>query len=563
MKTKRILKIMIIFVLYLLLNITISNAASLSIKAAKTTAKKGETVTITVNGSGLTGKVSLAVSGKGSLNSNSVWVENSSKTVKLSINGTGKITVTAKPIDVSDSDNATAYTKSASTTITVKDTSTSNTTNNNTNNTDNNNTTTSSDATLSNLGIRPNDFGGFRKANTSYSVSVPKNVDKISIYATPSNSKATVTGTGSKSLQIGKNTFNIKVTAEDKKTTKTYTLTITRKSEEVSSDATLKNLGIRPKEYDFTGFKPTVTSYNVSVPNDTEKITIYATAKNEKDTITGIGTKTLNVGQNKCEIKVTSEDKKTTKTYTINVTRKEEKEDDEEEKEEETPVVSGVKDIIIKDAELTPSFSQDVFSYDVSVPIGTKKLDIDTEKTSEDIEVEIAGNEDLKEGDNIITLLVHNTRNDATSTYQINAKVENQKVDLSTINDELKDAKNNSNMKEWIIKGVAIAIIVLIIIFLIYRFMINRKQDDEEEDYDEDEQDYIGNDKNTYYESDDDNQYYEPNADNQFEEEEKPKYTSTASEEIRNIGLFDTQRIEYEDYKENKKHGKYKGRRFK
>ena len=563
MKTKRILKIMIIFVLYLLLNITISNAASLSIKAAKTTAKKGDTVTITVNGSGLTGKVSLAVSGKGSLNSNSVWVENSSKTVKLSINGTGKITVTAKPIDVSDSDNATAYTKSASTTITVKDTSTSNTTNNNTNNTDNNNTTTSSDATLSNLGIKPNDFGGFRKANTSYSVSVPKNVDKISIYATPSNNKATVTGTGSKSLQLGKNTFYIKVTAEDKKTTKTYTLTITRKSEDVSSDATLRNLGIRPKEYDFTGFKPAVTSYNVSVPNDTEKITIYATAKNEKDTITGIGTKTLNVGQNKCEIKVTSEDKKTTKTYTINVTRKEEKEDDEEEKEEETPVISGVKDIIIKDAELTPSFSQDVFSYDVSVPSGTKKLDIDTEKTSEDIEVEIAGNEDLKEGDNVITLLVHNKKNDATSTYQINAKVENQKVDLSTVNDELKDAQNNSNMKEWIIKGAAIAIVVLIIIFLIYRFMINRKQDDEEEYDEEDEQDYIGNDKNTYYETDNDNQYYESNEDDQFEEEEKPKYTSTASEEIRNIGLFDTQRIEYEDYKENKKHGKYKGRRFK
>ena len=563
MKTKRILKIMIIFVLYLLLNITISNAASLSIKAAKTTAKKGETVTITVNGSGLTGKVSLAVSGKGSLNSNSVWVENSSKTVKLSINGTGKITVTAKPIDVSDSDNATAYTKSASTTITVKDTSTSNTTNNNTNNTDNNNTTTSSDATLSNLGIKPNDFGGFRKANTSYSVSVPKNVDKISIYATPSNNKATVTGTGSKSLQIGKNTFYIKVTAEDKKTTKTYTLTVTRKSEEVSSDATLKNLGIRPKEYDFTGFKSAVTSYNVSVPNDTEKITIYATAKNEKDTITGIGTKTLNVGQNKCEIKVTSEDKKTTKTYTINVTRKEKKEDDEEEKEEETPVISGVKNIIIKDAELTPSFSQDVFSYDVSVPSGTKKLDIDTEKTSEDIEVEIAGNEDLKEGDNVITLLVHNKKNDATSTYQINAKVENQKVDLSTVNDELKDAQNNSNMKEWIIKGSAIAIVVLIIIFLIYRFMINRKQDDEEEYDEEDEQDYIGNDKNTYYETDNDNQYYESNEDDQFEEEEKPKYTSTASEEIRNIGLFDTQRIEYEDYKENKKHGKYKGRRFK
>ena len=479
------------------------------------------------------------------MNSNSVWVENSSKTVKLSINGTGKITVTAKPIDVSDSNNATAYTKSASTTITVKDTSNSNTTNNNTNNTDNNNTATSSDATLSNLGIKPNDFSGFKKANTSYSVSVPKNVDKISIYATPSNSKATVTGTGSKSLQIGKNTFNIKVTAEDKKTTKIYTLTITRKSEDnASSDATLKNLGIRPKEYDFTGFKPTVTSYNVSVPNDIEKITIYATSKNANDTVTGTGSKTLDIGQNKCEIKVTSEDKKTTKTYILNITRKEDKEDDEEEEEKnETQMASGVKDIIIKNIELTPAFSQDVFSYNVSVPIGTKKLDIETEKTSEDIEVEIAGNEDLKEGDNVITLLVHNTKNDATATYQINAKVENQEIDLSTLNDELKNAKDNSNIKEWIIKGAIIAIILLVIIFIIHRHRINQEEDDEEyEDNEEEyEEDFI--DKNQFNSSNDSN--------------------STSSEELRNIGLFDTQRIEFEDYKDSKKHGKYKGRRFK
>ena len=558
---KTLKRIVILSMLSLLIIAAFSkvNAASANISSNKTSMKVGDTASITVSYTAAAWNVQVSGAVSYSSADASSNAKNTSKSASLKFKPKKAGTYTIKLSgDVTDEDGTTKD-LSKSISIQVKEKSS----NNSDSTSDNDSASNSSDATLSNLGIKPNDFGGFRKANTSYSVSVPKNVDKISIYATPSNSKATVTGTGSKSLQIGKNTFYIKVTAEDKKTTKTYTLTITRKSEEVSSDATLKNLGIRPKEYDFTGFKPTVSSYSVSVPNDTEKITIYATAKNEKDTITGIGNKTLNVGQNKCEIKVTSEDKKTTKTYTINVTRKEEKEDDEEEKEEETPVISGVKDIIIKDAELTPSFSQDVFSYDVSVPSGTKKLDIDTEKTSEDIEVEIAGNEDLKEGDNIITLLVHNTRNDATSTYQINAKVENQKVDLSTINDELKDAKNNSNMKEWVIKGAAIAIIVLIIIFLIYRFMINRKQDDEEEDYDEDEQEYIGNDKNTYYESDDDNQYYEPNADNQFEEEEKPKYTSTASEEIRNIGLFDTQRIEYEDYKENKKHGKYKGRRFK
>lgn len=427
-------------------------------------------------------------------------------------------------------------------------------------NTTTDDTTNSSDATLSNLGIKPNDFNGFRKANTSYSVSVPKNVDKISIYATPSNSKATVTGTGSKSLQIGKNTFNIKVTAEDKKTTKTYTLTITRKSEEEnSSNAILKNLGIRPKEYDFTGFKPTLTTYNVSVPNDVEKITIYATAQNTNDTISGIGTKSLKLGQNRCEVKVTSGDKKNTKTYVINVTRKEEKDEEEtDEKEEnnETPTVAGIKEIKIDGANLTPSFSQSVYSYNVDVPSGTKKLDIETETTSEDIEVEVAGNENLKEGENVITLLVHNKKNDATATYQINAKVENQKIDLSTVNSELKDAESNAKKQEWIIKGTIIAIVVLIIIYLIQRYKITREQDDDEYEDDEYEQNY-----EEYEEDNDEPQNYE-SEDNQYDEE-TPKYTSTASEEIRKIGLFDTQRIEFEDNKEPKKHGRYKGRRFK
>ena len=427
-------------------------------------------------------------------------------------------------------------------------------------NTTTDDTTNSSDATLSNLGIKPNDFNGFRKANTSYSVSVPKNVDKISIYATPSNSKATVTGTGSKSLQIGKNTFNIKVTAEDKKTTKTYTLTITRKSEEEnSSNAILKNLGIRPKEYDFTGFKPTLTTYNVSVPNDVEKITIYATAQNTNDTISGIGTKSLKLGQNRCEVKVTSGDKKNTKTYVINVTRKEEKDEEEtDEKEEnnETPTVAGIKEIKIDGANLTPSFSQSVYSYNVDVPSGTKKLDIETETTSDDIEVEIAGNENLKEGENVITLLVHNKKNDATATYQINAKVENQKIDLSTVNNELKDAESNAKKQALIIKGTIIAIVVLIIIYLIQRYKITRELDEDEYEDDEYEQNY------EEYDGEKDEQQNYESEDSEYDEE-VPKFTSTASEEIRKIGLFDTQRIEFDDYKEPKKHGRYKGRRFK
>ncbi len=47
--------------------------------------------------------------------------------------------------------------------------------------------------------------------------------------------KQTISGTGKKQLKEGQNNFEIKVTAEDGKTTKTYKLTVTREKSNSSS----------------------------------------------------------------------------------------------------------------------------------------------------------------------------------------------------------------------------------------------------------------------------------------------------------------------------------------
>lgn len=528
------------------------NAASASISSNKTSMNVGDTATITVKytAAAWNVQVSGAVSYSNADASSNAKNTSKSASLKFTTKKAGTYTVRLSG-DVTD-ENGKTTDLSKSINITVKEKNSNNTSNNNSNNATDNSSNPSTDATLKNLGIKPNDFNGFRKANTSYSVSVPKNVDKISIYATPSNSKATVTGTGSKNLQIGKNTFtfNIKVTAEDKKTTKTYTLTINRNDkEDTKSDATLDNLGIRPKEYDFTGFKPDITSYNVTVPNDIEKITIYATAKNSKDTIVGNGNKSLKIGQNKCEIKVTSEDKKTSKTYIINITRKENEEDFEEKSEEENDEnkennqknSEGLKNIEIKEANLSPNFSQDVYSYEVTVPSGTERLEINAEATSDDVEIEIVGNEKLKQGENIITILANNKKDDTTSTYQINAKVGNQEIDISAVNDEFKDAGKKGEIYGWIIKGTIIAVIILIVIFLIKRYKISQEYEDDEDEDEIEEDDEMKFD-----------QLYNTNS----------QYKSTVSEEIRNIGLYDEPQ-EDEEYRQHRKNKRYKGRRFK
>ena len=94
----------------------------------------------------------------------------------------------------------------------------------NTSSTTGNYVVTESNAYLSNLGITPNDFSGFRYATMTYDVTVPENVDEIEVYATPMNANAEVTGTGTKTLEAGKNTFEVTVTSEDGTKTNTYTI---------------------------------------------------------------------------------------------------------------------------------------------------------------------------------------------------------------------------------------------------------------------------------------------------------------------------------------------------
>ncbi|MDR1023736.1 MAG: cadherin-like beta sandwich domain-containing protein [Prevotellaceae bacterium] len=88
----------------------------------------------------------------------------------------------------------------------------------------------SSDATLSSLTVGGKSLSpAFSADSTSYTVEVESSVSSIDLAATPAHPQARVEGTGSKSLNYGDNPFEIVVTAEDTSTTKTYTVTVTRK----------------------------------------------------------------------------------------------------------------------------------------------------------------------------------------------------------------------------------------------------------------------------------------------------------------------------------------------
>ena len=164
-------------------------------------------------------------------------------------------------------------------------------------------------------------------------------------------------------------------------------------TQQKSSNANLVNLGMKPN--DFKGFKPGTLEYNVTVPNDVEKVNVYAKTQDAKAQITsGTGEQILNVGNNAIKILVTAENG-ATQTYTINVTREEAIQEEVENKEVVTE--SDLKKLEIKGYKLTPNFSADIYEYQLNVKQDVTDLDVLTEGLNDKVSIEVAGNKDLKE----------------------------------------------------------------------------------------------------------------------------------------------------------------------
>lgn len=184
---------------------------------------------------------------------------------------------------------------------------------------------------LSSLSVSPKNIS-FNKNTTSYSITVEHEVTSIDISATAEDSKAKVTGTGNKDLNLYTNTFNVVVTAENG-SKKTYTITVIRKDKdgnikELSTNNNLSNLEI--KNYPIS-FNEEIDEYTILMKDIIKETDIIATASDEFATVTIDFPETLKKGNNKATITVIAEngDKK---VYTINIVSVDEVKVEKEEK---------------------------------------------------------------------------------------------------------------------------------------------------------------------------------------------------------------------------------------
>ena len=290
----------------------------------------------------------------------------------------------------------------------------------------------SSDATLKTLDVSGFTLNPTFKSNiNTYSMKVKNNITALKVTAIPNHDKATIAITGNSNWKEGVNVVTIKVTAEDG-TINNYIVNVTRepkstttveKEPQKSSDNYLKNLIINSSHDIDKAFNKTLSSYNLNVPYEVEKLDLSYVTSDSKAKVVITGNEKFKVGEvNTVEIEVTAEDG-TKRFYTLNVTRSTQDAD------------ADLKDLVIKEATLSPSFNPDILEYTAKVDGDTDKLNIMANPTNDGSKVEIIGNDNLKEGNNTILVKVTDKKG-FTKYYTINVekgKKENKILGLTPI----------------------------------------------------------------------------------------------------------------------------------
>ena len=355
----------------------------------------------------------------------------------------------------------------------------------------------------------------------------------------------------------------------------------------------LESITITPEKHNFHGFNPNTRDYTIKVPSEVDSVNINAVPEDGAKIISGTGTKDLKEGYNKVTIKLQSntgkegnyilrfnraeskdknkveeekkkeevepsvkdkeknEEKDTEKKEentenTENIEKKEDnKEQEKTDEKAEEKTYEGLASLNIIGVTLTPEFNTNVYEYQANYTGTENKVDVKADVTNPQYSIEVMGNEDLKDGNNTITIVVSDPDEKNIATYQILLNKELKKE----VEEKTSETMTTRN-KVCIIVG-AILLLSGIISIIAVKVKKGRQEFDEYSmpyGLNEDDEDY---EENLNY--DEDNEENNNDAKESLTREEE-------KEKIKREFLNNYNQDEDDIYK---KKGKYQGKRYK
>lgn len=401
------------FIFALMAFSSISYAASFKTKVSPETVKVGDTITITLTADNAAGMYNVKISDTSILvvssGSLSDFLEDESATIKLKAKKAGTVTVTTAAEDMTDLDNS-KNTVTGGGTYTIK-------------------VTDPNANTGGNTGGDQNSSGG-------------------------SNNNSGSNNNGGTNNNSG---------------------TTTEKPKTKSTNAYLSTLGVTPKEYDFSGFKKTNLTYSVTVPYEVDELKVLYKTAHSGAKVKVSGNSGFEVGSNnKITIKVTAEDGKTTKTYTIKVTKLAEVEEKPGNIIDEEIEGLYLTDLSIKGIDISPEFSKETYAYTAKLSnTDTTEVEVNAVANKENATIEISGNTDLVVGENTINIVVKQADSTVQAVYQITLTKEAALV-TTTGEDTNFMSSLIDNVKNYVI--IAVLVVVLIIAAIVILIILLRKE---------------------------------------------------------------------------------------
>lgn len=412
-------------------------AGSFSVSPSTASINVGGTSKITITASSCGGKfkISSSDSSIATVSEAEKWIEQTSDTVTVTGKKAGTATITITAADVSGTD-ASEVTGSKTVSVTVKEEGTQ---------TPKEPTFTTVNQTVY-VKSETNVRASYSTSSQSYGMlEVGDSVTRIGV---GDNGWSKVTYNG-KTAYIYSNNLTTTKPAEPEETK--------------STDKALKSLKITDGTLE-PEFNPETTKYSVSVPNNVEQAKIEAVANHEKATVTVTGNEKLVMGSNMVKITVTAEDG-TTRIYNLEVI-----------KTNQDP--AQLTKLEIPGITLSPEFKSDVYQYTIQLEPNSTVTDfaIQTETNLQDATVEIIGNSNFKEGENIITILVTSADGTEKSSYQI---IVNKPAATSESMFSGDNGKTN-------IALIAIGVLVVVAIVIVGIAIIKKRRAEDEYEDDED-----------------------------------------------------------------------------
>ena len=291
----------------------------------------------------------------------------------------------------------------------------------------------SSVATLSSLALSSGTLSpAFASETIAYTASVPYNVESLTLtpISTATASVVRVNGalispgsaTAGIPLAVGNNSIIILATAADNITTRTYTVIVTRAA---LSEAALSSLSLSSGTFS-PAFAPNTTAYKAIVPHDVAsiKLTPLGTSNTSVVHVNGVMVSSgspsaeirLAVGNNAITIVVTAQDKSTTRTYTIIVSRA-------------PSSAAALASLSLSSGTLSPAFASGTTTYAAFVQNTISSIKLSPVSAENTMIIKVNGESiatggttseiPLKVGDNTIGTIVTAQDNITTTTYTV------------------------------------------------------------------------------------------------------------------------------------------------